>query len=230
MNTLVERSVRIPEPSGRALDGDLAVPEDRVGLVVFAHGSGSSRLSRRNRMVAGHLQELGLATLLLDLLTGAEEHVEQQGGRLRFDVDLLAERLAAAADWVRMRPDMGSVPLGYFGASTGAAAALIAAARDPEGVAAVVSRGGRVDMAGEWLPRVKAPTLLIVGSLDDIVLELNREAQVRLHAPSRLVIVPGASHLFEEAGALESVADHAGEWLCRHLGEGAAGTGGAADR
>lgn len=217
MTTPVERSERIVTRSELALEANVAVPDEPAGVVVFAHGSGSSRLSPRNRMVAARLWERGLATLLLDLLTEDEAMAERLSGHLRFDIELLASRVAAAAEWVRTRPDVGSLPLAYFGASTGAAAALVAAARDPDNVVAVVSRGGRPDLAGDWLPRVKAPTLLIVGSRDEAVLELNRAAQARLGGPSRLEIIPGATHLFEEPGALEAVAGLAADWLRRHV-------------
>ena len=217
MSTGIERPVTIPQPDASALDGDLAVPEGALGVVVFAHGSGSSRRSPRNRMVAAHLRRRGLATLLMDLLTEDEERVDQRTRHLRFDVELLAHRLSAAAEWLRSAPEVAPLPIGYFGASTGAAAALIAAAVAPDAVGSVVSRGGRPDLAGDRLPDVKAPTLLIVGGRDDTVLELNRQAQGRLRAPSRLEIVPGAGHLFEEPGALETVAELAGDWLGQHL-------------
>ena len=173
-------------------------------------------------MVAAHLQRRGLATLLVDLLTEEEERVDMQTRHLRFDVELLARRLTAAARWARSERELGDLAFGYFGASTGAAAALIAAAEDPEGVAAVVSRGGRPDLAGDRLPEVKAPTLLIVGGRDEVVLDLNRRALAQLRAPCRLEIVPEATHLFEEPGALESVAEMAGEWLSQHLTAGPA--------
>ncbi|MBM4184132.1 MAG: hypothetical protein FJ207_07865 [Gemmatimonadetes bacterium] len=199
------------------LSGDLAIPPDATGLVVFAHGSGSSRKSPRNRYVAGVLQEGGLATLLFDLLTADEEAVDQYTRELRFDIDLLAGRLVGATDWLARQPGVAELSLGYFGASTGAAAALIAAARRPERVFAVVSRGGRSDLAGAALPEVRAPTLLIVGGLDHEVIALNEDALARLRTPKQLAIVPGATHLFEEPGALEQVAELAEDWFRRHL-------------
>ena len=194
------------------LPGRLSVPARPEGLVVFAHGSGSSRLSPRNVAVAAALQERGLATLLLDLLT-PEESSERE---LVFDVELLAGRLAGAVRWVRQWGGLASLPVGLFGASTGAAAALWAAAEPGSGVSAVVSRGGRPDLAAARLPEVHAPTLLVVGGRDDVVLELNRRAQAQLRCESRLVVVPGASHLFEEPGALQTVAALAAEWFVAH--------------
>jgi len=187
-----------------AIDGDLRVPERAMGLVIFAHGSGSSRFSRRNRAVAGVLESNGFATLLLDLLTHSEES---------------ARRVVGAIDWVQARSDLHHLPIALFGASTGAAAALVAAAARPEIVRAVISRGGRPDLADEALLRVKAPALLIVGGRDEVVIELNREAMQRMRAPVELVIVPGATHLFEEPGALEKVARLAADWCQRHLSE-----------
>ena len=212
-----ELAVRIPLTDGIVLDADLVIPDGATGVVVFAHGSGSSRHSVRNRAVAGRLQQAALATLLLDLLTPDEEAVDQRTGQHRFDVELLATRLAAAAEWVAGRPDLAELPIGYFGASTGAAGALIAAADHPERIAAVVSRGGRVDLAGEALARVRCPTLLIVGANDPTVLELNRRALGSLQVETALEVVPGASHLFEEAGALDVVADLATRWFVTHL-------------
>jgi putative phosphoribosyl transferase len=209
------QSVRI-SAGGRSLEGTLVVPADARAIVLFAHGSGSSRLSPRNRLVADALNRTGLATLLFDLLTGAEEVEEAKEAR-RFDIGLLARRLVSATDWVVKRPELRGLRLGFFGASTGAAAALVAAAERPSLVGAVVSRGGRPDLAGEALGRVVAPTLLIVGGEDRKVLELNRGAQQRLGGPSELVVVPGASHLFEEPGALEEVALLAAAWFGRHL-------------
>ena len=219
MPAVTERPVTIPLGE-LVLDGDLAMPEAPSGVVVFAHGSGSSRHSPRNRMVAARLQELGLATLLVDLLTEQEEQVDRRTGHLRFDVELLARRLAAASSWVRSFPGLEGRSIGYFGASTGAGAALIAAGEDPSGIGAVVSRGGRPDLAGDHLLAVRAPTLLIVGGRDELVLDLNRRAQARLNAPADLVIIPGATHLFEEPGALEEVARSAGDWFLQHLGSG----------
>jgi putative phosphoribosyl transferase len=184
---------------------------------VFAHGSGSGRFSPRNRAVAGVLVDAGLATLLMDLLTAEEEAEDMRTARLRFDIGLLAERVISAIDWLGSDGTLADLPVGCFGASTGAAAALIAAAERPQRVAAVVSRGGRPDLAGNALPRVKAPTLLIVGGRDIEVIELNRQAQALLEVESRLEIVPGATHLFEEPGALEQVAALAREWFLRYL-------------
>ncbi len=198
---------------GRKLAGDLVVPADAHGLVVFAHGSGSSRLSPRNRYVAGVLQSHRLATLLLDLLTEAEA----DDRRKVFDIPLLAERLGETVDWCRGERQLQTLPIGLFGASTGAGAALVAAAARPDEVAAVVSRGGRPDLAAGALPRVRAPTLLIVGGDDDVVLQLNREALAQMCCESELQVVPGATHLFEEPGTLERVAALAAAWFDRHL-------------
>ncbi len=199
------------------LEGNLVVPPDAKGIVVFAHGSGSSRFSPRNRFVARVLQEGGLATLLFDLLTAEEERIDQVTRQLRFDIPLLAKRLVAVARWCAQQPTIGELGLGLFGSSTGAAAALIAAAELPDLVRAVVSRGGRPDLAGPALPKVKAPTLLIVGGRDTPVIELNEQAMAWMRAPVELVIVPGASHLFEEPGTLEEVANLARDWFLRHL-------------
>jgi dienelactone hydrolase len=215
---MAEESVRIPLRSGKSLEGDLALPGGPSGIVVFAHGSGSSRFSPRNRDVAAALRRERFGTLLMDLLMAEEERGEAAGGRLRFDIGLLAERLTAALGWLDSRPDTGPLPIGLFGASTGAGAALVTAAREPERVRAVVSRGGRPDLAGDALAGVKAASLLIVGGRDEAVLELNREALRQLPAPSRLEIVPGATHLFEEPGALEEVARLAAAWFSAHLG------------
>jgi len=220
MTSGAERDVVI-EAEDAVLRGDLALPEAVRGLVVFAHGSGSGRLSPRNRHVAAALRERGLATLLFDLLTSAEEAGELPSSGLRFDIPFLAYRLEAATRWARSQTDLERLPLGYFGASTGAAAAVIAAAGDPT-VAAVVSRGGRPDLAAEALARVCASTLLIVGGRDREVLELNRWALERLGAREKdLVIVPGATHLFEERGALDEVVRLAADWLVRHASVGA---------
>ena len=198
------------------LEADIALPDRAMGTILFAHGSGSSRHSPRNRLVARTLQDHRLATVLLDLLTVHEERLDFVDGSYRFDIPLLAHRLTGATRWVGRQPVLGAVPLGFFGASTGAAAALIAAADAPGSVRAVVSRGGRVDLAGESLEKVECPVLMIVGGLDDVVLRLNREALTRLpHA--ELVVVPGATHLFEEPGALEQVADLAAEWFATQL-------------
>ncbi len=212
-----ERTVFIPA-GGVTLTGDLAIPKGATGIVLFVHGSGSSRFSPRNRFVAHALQGRGLATLLFDLLTAGEEAVDQRTAHLRFDIALLVGRLVAVTDWVGKVAETRLLPLGYFGASTGAAAALVAAARQPEKVGAVVSRGGRPDLAGKALGYVHAPTLLIVGGNDEQVIGMNREALAELRgATKKLVIVPGASHLFEERGALEEVAQLAGEWFLEHL-------------
>jgi putative phosphoribosyl transferase len=216
VTTPLGRAVEIGR-DGVVLNGDLEVPATPHGTVVFAHGSGSSRHSPRNRMVAARLRERGLATLLVDLLTTEEERIDASTGHLRFDIGLLADRLTTAAAWVHGEPAIGGLPLGYFGASTGAGAALVAAARQPAGIAAVVSRGGRPDLAGEWLAQVEAPTLLIVGSRDDVVIEMNHEAARHLRAPWRIETVEGATHLFEEPGALERVASLAGDWFHEHL-------------
>jgi dienelactone hydrolase len=202
---------------GGALTGDLALADDPTGIVLFAHGSGSSRLSPRNQFVAGRLNEAGLATLLIDLLTPDEERLDDHTRELRFNIGLLAERLAVCADWLAADPRTASLGLGLFGASTGAAAALIVAARQPNRVRAVVSRGGRPDLAGDSLPAVRAPTLLIVGGHDDVVLELNRRAQKEMTPDTTLLVVPGATHLFEEPGALEEVARLATDWFAKRL-------------
>lgn len=207
-----DQEVEIPA-DGVRLGGHLTVPADAWGLVIFAHGSGSSRHSPRNRSVARALQDVGLGTLLFDLLTESEAFDRANV----FDVQLLARRLLAATGWARAQPEMGTLRVGYFGASTGAAAALLAAAEPDAGVDAVVSRGGRPDLAGPRLGAVTAPTLLIVGGSDDIVIELNRDAARQLRCEHRLEIVPGATHLFEEPGTLEQVAALAADWFTRHL-------------
>jgi putative phosphoribosyl transferase len=199
------------------LEGNLVIPEGAKGMVLFAHGSGSSRHSPRNRYVAHLLNQARLATLLVDLLTADEAAAERRTGHLRFDIGLLAERLVEATDWLNHQPDTRDLPVGYFGASTGAAAALVAAAARSELVGAVVSRGGRPDLAGPALPLVRAPTLLIVGGNDVPVIELNRQALARLHTEKELVIIPGATHLFEEPGALDEVARLARQWFERYL-------------
>jgi putative phosphoribosyl transferase len=224
MSNARERAIEIPL-GDVTLHGDLAVPAEPRGLVLFAHGSGSSRRSPRNRYVAGVLQQAQIATLLFDLLTSAEEQVDAHTAELRFDIEMLASRLEHATDWVLGFPDFNpdgrvtpdDIRIGYFGASTGAAAALIAAASHPD-IAAVVSRGGRPDLAGEALPRVTAPTLLIVGGDDDVVIGMNKTARAKMTAETRLEIVPGASHLFEEPGTLEEVARLARMWFEEHLG------------
>jgi putative phosphoribosyl transferase len=200
------------------LEGDLAVPNRARGVVLFAHGSGSGRHSPRNRFVSEALQEGGLATLLFDLLTEEEEEQERFTRHLRFDIGLLSQRLIDATNWLARETETRDLTVGYFGASTGGGAALVAAAERPEAVGAVVSRGGRPDLAGEAaLARVKAPTLLIVGGADTEVIALNRQAMARMTAQASLEIVPGASHLFEEPGALEDVAGLAREWFERFL-------------
>jgi putative phosphoribosyl transferase len=218
-------AVRNPPPASvsipvgvEVLAGDLTIPEGARAIVIFAHGSGSSRLSPRNRYVAEELQKAGIATLLMDLLTPAEEQIDQQAeGRLRFDIDLLAGRLDAVSDWVSANRSTRGFVTGYFGASTGAAAALMAAARRERKVKAVVSRGGRPDLADQALAGVKAPTLLVVGGRDPVVLGLNRLALDGLLCEKRLDVVPGATHLFEEPGALEQVAALAVDWFRAHL-------------
>ena len=212
-----ESEVSIDSRNAR-LDGTLAIPPGATGIVLFAHGSGSSRHSSRNRYVAQVLQSRKIATLLFDLLTRDEEAVDQFTGELRFNIPFLAERLVDATQWVLRRSDIGSFQIGYFGASTGAGAALIAAARLPQIVAAVVSRGGRPDLAGEALRTVKAATLLIVGGDDEPVISMNRKALRNLGCQEKeLVIVPGATHLFEEKGKLEEVARLAADWFSVRL-------------
>ncbi len=212
-----EREIRI-EAGAVTLPGNLRVPRGAHGIVLFSHGSGSSRFSPRNRYVARALGEAGLATLLFDLLTAREELEDEIDARLRFDIGFLAQRLGAATDWLLRERSLASLRLGYFGSSTGAAAALVAAAMRPSSVAAVVSRGGRPDLAGEALERVFSPTLLIVGGDDLEVIELNERALRRLPCEKSIVIVPGATHLFEEAGALDEVARLAADWFVRRLG------------
>jgi putative phosphoribosyl transferase len=199
------------------LFGNLNIPEGATGLVVFAHGSGSSRHSPRNQFVARTLNNAGLATLLFDLLTQEEEAVDLRTREHRFNIGLLAERLVYATRWARQQEETRDLRIGYFGSSTGGAAALVAAAEVPQDAAAVVSRGGRPDLAGEALPKVQAPTLLIVGGNDDLVIELNEQARDRMRCEVKLEIVPGATHLFEEPGALEQVAQLASDWFVRHL-------------
>lgn len=212
-----EQSVRVAA-GPVTLEGDLRVPERAKGVVLFAHGSGSGRHSPRNRFVATQLGAAGLATLLVDLLTEEEEVADRETGHLRFDIGLLADRLIGATEWLAKDPRTASLRVGYFGASTGGGAALVAAARRPERVAAVVSRGGRPDLAGDALPKAKAPTLLIVGGDDVRVIGMNEEALARLAAPVKeLAIVPGASHLFKEPGTLEEVARLAADWFTHHL-------------
>lgn len=213
------RLVRV-ETAGVTLEGNLGIPRAAGGIVLFAHGSGSSRHSPRNRRVARHFRDAGLATLLIDLLTPEEEQIDLRTRHLRFDIDLLTRRLSGAVDWCCEQPDTEALKIGCFGSSTGAAAALCAAAARPQQVAAVVSRGGRPDLAEDALARVSAPTLLIVGGNDWQVLALNRRAQTTMTAVNRLEIVPGATHLFEERGALEEVIRLAQAWFCRYLAAG----------
>jgi dienelactone hydrolase len=210
------RSVHIPAERV-TLDGDLTIPPDARGLILFAHGSGSSRHSPRNKHVARVLQDADLATLLFDLLTRDEERVDERTLELRFDISFLATRLAHASNWAAKEARVSDFKIGFFGASTGAAAALVAAAERPQYVAAVVSRGGRPDLAGAYLRSVQAPTLLIVGSEDDVVLDLNNQAMAQLRCETTLEIIPGATHLFEEPGALDEVARLARDWFIRHF-------------
>jgi putative phosphoribosyl transferase len=200
------------------LDGNLTIPDGATGLILFAHGSGSSRHSPRNQFVARTLSDSGIATLLFDLLTPEEEAIDVQTREYRFNISLLAERLIYATRWAKQQRETRDLRIGYFGSSTGGAAALIAAAELSQDVGAVVSRGGRPDLAGDALARVQAPTLLIVGGNDDIVIELNEQARDRMHCRVKLEIVPGATHLFEEPGTLEQVANLASDWFVRHLG------------
>jgi len=217
MTEVEARSAPVQIRAGAVLiEGDVTVPAGAQGLVVFAHGSGSSRFSRRNRAVADVLVRGGHATLLLDLLTLDEEAVDERTREYRFDIERLAHRVVAAIDWARGAPTLAALPIACFGASTGAAAALIAAADRPDAVRAVVSRGGRPDLAGEALARVAAPTLLIVGGADEPVIEMNRAAMRQMHTFVELVIVPGATHLFEEPGALEDVSRLALQWCARY--------------
>jgi putative phosphoribosyl transferase len=214
---VVKSTVQAVKIAPLGLSGDLVVPEHAKGIVLFAHGSGSGRHSPRNRYVADVLQRGGLGTLLLDLLTEAEEQVDLESGHLRFDIDLLAKRLLDATDWLQRQPAGRNMSIGYFGASTGAGAALVAAAERPSLIGAIVSRGGRPDLAGSELPRVKAPTLLIVGSEDREVIELNRSAFTTLRCEKKLSIVQGATHLFEEPGTLEEVSILARNWFRQNL-------------
>jgi putative phosphoribosyl transferase len=213
-----ERSARIPFDE-ITLEADLALPANAKAVVLFAHGSGSSRFSRRNQAVARKLQDAGFATLLLDLLTAEEEKAEARTGHFRFDIEMLSLRLAAATNWIAAERDLRGLPVGYFGASTGAAAAIVAAGMLPRLVGAVVSRGGRPDLAGSALEDLRAPTLLIVGGFDTVVINLNHEALRRLRCIGRLEIVPRAGHLFEESGALEKVSDLAQRWFTEYLVE-----------
>ena len=224
-STISGESIVIPIPESLSsasaersqIEADLRIPDASTGLVMFAHGSGSSRFSRRNRAVAEFLEANGFGTLLLDLLTREEEAIDVNTSEYRFDIDRLARRVVLATDWAQSRPDLRALPLAYFGASTGAAAALIAAAERPSLVRAVVSRGGRPDLADGWLPKVQAPTLLIVGGRDEPVIGMNRDAMGQMTAPVELRIVPGATHLFEEPGTLEQVMRLATAWFRRYF-------------
>jgi putative phosphoribosyl transferase len=215
--TRVEEGLVYVSAARVTLEGNLLIPDGATGLVMFAHGSGSSRFSSRNRYVADVLRQSGVGTLLIDLLTREEEAVDMRTAHLRFDIAMLADRLVGASEWLAKQPETSRMKLGLFGASTGGGAALVAAARVPERIAAVVSRGGRPDLAGPALPAVQAPTLLIVGGNDGPVIEMNREAYDQMVSERRMVIVPGASHLFEEPGTLEEVARLAAEWFTRYL-------------
>ena len=217
MSSDLESPVQIPA-AGVILDGDLITPADAAGVVVFAHGSGSSRHSPRNRMVAARMQEAGYATLLMDLLTAGEDEIDSRTRQFRFDIPRLASRLTGAIRWLSDRPDTAEMPVALFGASTGAAAALIAAAEVPDHVQLVISRGGRPDLAGDALERVQAPTLLIVGGRDLEVLDLNKAAAARLSGPVEVAVVPGATHLFEERGALDRVVELVVGALRQHIG------------
>ncbi len=217
--------MRVPVSDDIGLDADIGVPTEAGGVVVFAHGSGSSRQSPRNRHVAAQLQRAGLGTVLVDLLTPEEEQVDRLTAELRFNIGLLGERLTTIVDWVEQHRDLSARPIGLFGASTGAAAALETAAARPKAVRAVVSRGGRPDLAADALATVEAPTLLIVGGNDPQVLELNQQAQRRMHGKTQLRVVRDATHLFEEPGALDQVAELAREWFVRHLAEPPAALG-----
>ena len=216
-NTTSQETVRVG--TGRVtLEGSIGMPAGARGVVLFAHGSGSSRHSPRNRFVAERLREAGLGTLLIDLLTEQEELIDSRTAHLRFDIGLLADRLVGSIEWLAQDTRTAALPVGLFGASTGGGAALVAAAQRPDRVAAVVSRGGRPDLAGAALPLVRTPTLLIVGGDDDVVITLNEQALARLGSPVKeLAIVPGASHLFEEPGKLEEVARLAADWFVRHV-------------
>ncbi|MEI6561891.1 MAG: dienelactone hydrolase family protein [Verrucomicrobiota bacterium] len=211
-----ENEILIPV-RGVTLDGELQIPPKATGLVLFAHGSGSSRLSPRNQFVARMLREAGLGTLLFDLLTREEEMIDSFTRHLRFDIVLLCERLVAATHWLENVDAARGLRMGYFGSSTGGGAALMAAAQLGENIGAVVSRGGRPDLASAWLPKVKSPTLLLVGELDTVVIGLNRDAMSRMTCPTELRLIPDATHLFEEPGALEAVAHEAASWFHEHL-------------
>ena len=219
-NTTVQHNFLTPVQvplDGAAIYGDLQLPAESRGLIIFVHGSGSSRFSVRNKYVAEQLNQYGMCTLLLDLLTKKEQEIDEQTLQFRFDIPLLARRTVLAVQWAMSRPDLRDLPIGLFGASTGAAAALITAATLKSQIAAVVSRGGRPDLAYDALGKVEAPTLLIVGAEDHTVLDLNMKAARRMHGVHRLQVVPGATHLFEEPGALEQVAAMAGDWFVEHI-------------
>jgi putative phosphoribosyl transferase len=200
------------------LEGSLSIPKNSIGIVLFVHGSGSSRMSPRNCFVARELNQRGIATLLFDLLTREEEKVDLQTTHLRFDISLLSQRLVKTTDWLLKSFKITNLNVGYFGASTGAAAALVAAAEQPCIVKAVVSRGGRPDLAGSSLGSVKCPTLLLVGGYDHVVIDLNKQAMTKLKSKKELIVIPKATHLFEEPGKLEEVARHASNWFVQHLG------------
>ena len=218
MTTTIKKEHLVRVLAGHiVLEGNLTMPDHAQGIVLFAHGSGSSRHSPRNRYVAQVLSDAGLATLLIDLLTADEEAAERWTRHLRFDIGLLAGRLVGATDWLKQNSETGYLRIGYFGASTGAAAALVAAAERPEDIGAIVSRGGRPDLASSALERVQAPTLLIVGGDDLPVIDMNQEALDQLRVPKKLTIVPGATHLFEEPGTLEEVARLASQWFGQYL-------------
>ena len=216
MDRIEPTAVFIPL-NGHTIQGDLTFSPDSKAAVIFAHGSGSSRLSSRNRHVAEVLNQTGLATLLIDLLTSEEEGIDNETSQYRFDIDLLTDRLVIATDWLHKHPALSTLPIGYFGASTGAAAALAAAARRPNVIDAIVSRGGRPDLAGDALKKVIAPTLFIVGEFDQQVLDLNRQAASAMQTPPVIELIPAATHLFEEPGALNQVADLARDWFERVL-------------
>ena len=216
-HTQTPQEVRIAISDTAAIGGSLNMLENPKGIVLFAHGSGSSRFSPRNRYVAAQLNSAGLATILIDLLTKQEEAIDLRTGRLRFDIPLLASRVTVAINWLLDNKLSGRLPIGYFGSSTGAAAALVAAAQFGDKISAVVSRGGRPDLACDQLPALSAPTLLIVGQNDPVVIEMNAGAAKHLRAENKLVIIPGATHLFEEPGTLEVVAQEAAQWFLQHL-------------
>ena len=211
-----EPAVKIPI-GNVVVEGNLTVPQNAKGVVLFAHGSGSSRFSPRNQYVAKVFNKAGIGTLLFDLLIKEEEEIDNVTAEFRFNIDLLAERLIGATEWLKKNPKTKNLAFGYFGASTGAAAALIAAAKLPSDIAAVVSRGGRPDLASDYLGKVAAPTLLLVGGLDTVVIELNRKAMSQMVSEKKLEIIPGATHLFEEPGKLETVAKLSTDWFLRHL-------------